>query len=90
MKLESVIELGNTVFCDWCGKDYTNSDEEGGILFVSKACCPQCVSKVRASAKKYHEERFIKEECPEGMKFREWIMKLRGGDNTVKTYSQNY
>ena len=79
-----IIDIGNQVICDWCGTDCTQSDEIGGLLFGSKACCPACVRKVEQAADHYGEQRFIKDRCPPGMMFREWVLKLRDGDNTVR------
>lgn len=83
------IDIGNTVICDWCGVDYTNSDAKGGVLFGSRGCCPVCEPEVVASAKRYNETNYIKGYCPEGMTFREWILQLRGGDNTIKFFGAN-
>lgn len=79
-----VYYIGNTVVCDWsCGADFTNSDRSGGLLFGSKACCPDCAPKCEADAKRYGEERFIAGRCPPGMSFRDWVLRLRDGDNTL-------
>lgn len=83
-------EIGDTVICDWCGKDYTNPPESekcGGLMFGSKACCPECVPRVIKGAKEYNEESYITEYCPEGMPFKEWIIKRSGGKRTLKVYS---
>ena len=34
--------IGDTVICDYCGRDYTESDEKGGLIVGSYAVCPQC------------------------------------------------
>lgn len=67
------IDIGNTVLCDDCNKDFTDSKETGGILFQSKAICPKCTPKWVGSAKKYNEERFIRAACPIGMPFADWV-----------------
>lgn len=35
-------DLEETVICDICNADYTDSPEEGGILVGSYALCPKC------------------------------------------------
>lgn len=75
-----IIEIGETVCCDWCGKDFTDSDVKGGLLFGSKACCPECEPGIIEGAKKYNEGSFIKGYCPDGMEFRKWAIGLRDGE----------
>jgi len=86
---EEIFDIGDTVICDTCGEDYTNSDESGGILFGSKGVCPKCAPSLEADAKKYHEEEWIKARCPDGMSFKDWCLKLRGGDNRIIFRSSN-
>ncbi len=83
MGTQEITDIGNKVLCDLCSKDYTNSDEQGGFLFMSKGVCPDCVPRFLASVKKYGEEKYIRATCPEGMSFREFSLKIRGGDNRV-------
>lgn len=81
-------DVRDTVICDGsCGQDYTNSDDCGGILFGSYAYCPNCAKQALASARRYGEERFIKAVCPPDMSFKDFVLKLRGGNNTIKEYS---
>ena len=86
MKVQQ-IDLGNQVFCDYCGDDYTSRDETGGILFGSHACCPPCAKEVERDAIKFGEQQFIRDRCPDGVKFCDWVLWLRGGDNTVTIIS---
>ena len=67
------IDIGDTVLCDVCNADYSESDEQGGVLLGSSAICPGCT-------KKWKVEDAV---CPEGMSFREWVLKLRNGNNTI-------
>ena len=86
----AVMDAGETVICDWCGKDYTDPPESekcGGLLFGSKACCPECAPRVAIAAKEHNEENYIKGTCPIGVTFKNWVLKLRGGDNTIKLYT---
>jgi hypothetical protein len=41
------IDPGRTVVCDDCNADYTDSPDTGGLLFGSRAICPQCQQKTR-------------------------------------------
>lgn len=73
-------DLGNVVICDLCGHDFTNSDEQGGLTFGSKAVCPHCTPDLEEQAKKYNETHLIGKRCPEGMSFRNFVIEiLRGG-----------
>lgn len=67
----------NIVICDYCDKDYTNREEQGGFLFGSYAVCPDCESGMNEKIKKYDESRFIKGRCPEKTSFRDWILSIR-------------
>jgi len=71
------LDPGNTVLCDFCNKDYTTSDESGGILFGSKATCPDCTPRILEGAKKYGEEHYINATCPAEMSFADWVRSLR-------------
>jgi hypothetical protein len=84
---EEVIDIGNTVLCDLCNGDYTESDEQGGVLFGSYALCPKCAPQRVEAAKESGNEDEISAQCPEGMSFREWVLQLRGGDNTIRIQS---
>lgn len=83
----NVIDIGEEVICDVCGEDFTDSDALGGILFGSYAYCPDCSPGLLDRVKEYHEESHIKAVCPPGVTFREWVLQLRGGDNTIKISS---
>ena len=87
-ELESVTDIGNSVICDSCNKDYSNSDEAGGFLFGSNGYCPSCAKEALPRIKGYNEERFIKAWCPEEMSFKDFILAIRGGDNTIKVYKE--
>lgn len=81
--LGKLVDLGDGVWCDICSEDYTNSDRRGGFLFGSKGICPNCSIRMRASIKKYNEEHYIKAEASEGESFKDFIIRIRGGNNTV-------
>jgi len=67
------IDIGDRVVCDDCNKDYTDRQESGGILFQSKAICPNCTPKWKLSAEEYGEEHFIRAVCPPGKSFADWV-----------------
>ena len=83
--MDEIIEIGDSVVCDCCNADYTDSDEEGGVLVGTYAVCPRCTPKALKAAEKYHEP--VDGMCPEGMRFKDWVLKLRGGNNTIRITS---
>lgn len=83
-----VIQIGNHVVCDVCNDDYIDSNESGGFLFGSHAYCPKCAAKNIEAIRTYGEEGYIEEWCPPDMSFRDWVLQLRGGDNTIKIISK--
>lgn len=82
-----VRDIGERVVCDCCNADYSNRSESGGILFGSHAICPACTPSLLKDIEAYGEQDGIKARCPEGMSFRDWVLQLRGGDNTIKIIS---
>jgi hypothetical protein len=72
------IDIGETVLCDICNADYTNSDSLGGILVGSYAVCPQCAPDFHDS----DDDPII--HCPAGVRFRDWVLSIRGGRNTIE------
>lgn len=79
-----IIDVGNVIVCDSCNVDFTKRDDCGGFLFGTSAYCPECVVRLLPKIQEYGEESFIKAVCPTGMKFRDWVLQLRGGNNLVK------
>ena len=80
---ETIFDVGNVVICDSCGKDYTDSDAVGGLLFVSNGVCPECVPNFEAGAKKFNEEQHIRARANDGETFRAFILRMRAGNNKV-------
>ena len=70
------IEPGTYVCCDMCSRDFTNSDETGGILFESKGVGPCCSARIEKSALKYNEAQHIRARCPINMSFAHWIREV--------------
>jgi hypothetical protein len=75
-----IIDIGDTVLCDLCNGDYTDSDAEGGLLIGSHAICPACAPAIRRTDE--HGEPVTT--CPPGMRFRDWVLTLRNGRNTIE------
>ena len=69
------IDVGNIVVCDVCNDDYTDSDEKGGFLFRSYAYCPKCAKK---------DTRTLKNMEKTEMTFSQFVLGLRGGNNTIQ------
>jgi hypothetical protein len=67
-----------------CTGDYTNSDEKGGLLFVSKAVCPKCAPGLEKDANTYGETHFIRARALDGESFREFVLRLRAGRNRMR------
>jgi hypothetical protein len=67
-----------------CNADYTNSDERGGFIFGTNAVCPEYAPRIRARIAEAHEEREIRAECPEGISFKVFVLRVRGGNNTIR------
>ena len=77
------------VVCDFCEKDYSDSDECGGFIFQSRSVCPRCAQNVESAAIKYQEDKYIVLRCATGQSFKEMVVdfriqqleKLKKGDN---------
>lgn len=69
------VALG-VVACDFCGADYTESDEKGGLVVANHAVCPKCAPRVRESADRHGELHAI-HNCPCEMTFADFIREFR-------------
>jgi hypothetical protein len=76
-------DIGDTVVCDLCNRDYTDDSSIGGFLFGSKGVCPMCAPVFEQSVKKYGEEAFIKARAMDGEPFKDFIIRIRDGNNAV-------
>lgn len=81
--MRTVFDIGNTVICDLCNKNYTDSLVEGGLQFGRKAVCPECAPQLEADAKRYGEERFIGDRARPGETFAQACLRWRDGNNTI-------
>lgn len=90
MELREVVDLGDRVICDFCGGEYTERADAGGLLFGSKAACPGCAPRLERDAKKYGEEHYIRGRCPEGKSFAAWVREdlRKGSPGEVRVYTQ--
>lgn len=77
------IDIGDTVLCDLCNADFTDKSDTGGFVFESKAVCPNCTPDFLRSVRDNHELEYVRAICPEGMPFREFILRYRNGNNTI-------
>ncbi len=83
MKKVTKFDIGDHVYCDMCSKDFTNSDEHGGFIFGSKGVCPECAPGFMKTIKKHNEEHFIRATCRPDESFKDFILRIRDGNNTV-------
>lgn len=79
--------MGDVVLCDYCDKEYTDSDETGGAMIGSYAVCPKCLPKAIKSCKEYKETNIIHAVCPDNMSFKEFVYNIRHGV-TFKSYEE--
>lgn len=67
------IDPERIVLCDFCNKDFTNSQESGGFLFGRYGIGPCCAVRARSDIERYGETVYIRATCPEGKSFADWI-----------------
>ena|SRR5689334_21862025 len=77
-------DIGEIVVCDMCDEDYTHSDKKGGFILQSKGVCPRCTAKTLADLKRYGEEKFIRAVANTDESFKDFILRMRGGNNKIK------
>jgi hypothetical protein len=80
----TIEDIGDWVVCDSCYEDYTSSEEKGGMCFSGHSYCPKCTPKMLLNIKECGEEAYIEAVCPPEMTFKNFVLKIRGGDNTIK------
>jgi hypothetical protein len=72
------IDIADTVVCDYCNDDYTESEMAGGIIIDGYAVCPQC-----------EKPEMLKEAtlvCRSGETFKQFVLRNRA-DNKIGVYS---
>lgn len=78
------IDIDDTVVCDYCDEDYTESADHGGFIFGSKAICPKCAPNALASIEKYNEQRYIKAHAQHQQSFANFVREYRGPNATIQ------
>lgn len=78
------VPVGDIVVCDFCDHDFTHRPDQGGMIFQSKAVCPQCTALMASDVKQYGEERYIRAGCPEGQSFADFVRAYRGPAAAIK------
>jgi hypothetical protein len=73
-----ILDPGDHVICDHCNEDYSTSNMEGGVIFQSKAYCPQCAPALLEDVRRFGEERFVRAVCPDGTTFKQFVLDNRG------------
>jgi hypothetical protein len=76
-------DVTNIIVCDFCSADHSDTSTQGGLLFMSKGICPACVPKLEEDVKKYGEEHFIRARALPGETFKDFIIRIRDGNNTM-------
>jgi hypothetical protein len=76
-------DIGDTVICDICNEDFTDSLECGGMLFGSYGVCPRCTPRMLEDIKKYKEEHGILAVAQPFETFKAFSLRMRGGNNTI-------
>lgn len=62
------------VYCDPCGKDFSDLPDQGGFIVGLTAYGPCCAEAMLGNLTLHHEEHLIKAKCPQGMSFKDWII----------------
>jgi hypothetical protein len=84
---EQFIPIGNTVICDYCGEDYTDKPDVGGLILSGNAICPECSKQVMEDVKRYKEEDYISAYCPPETSFADFVRKYRGEGAGIRILS---
>lgn len=82
-RLISERDIGDSVCCDYCSKEWRGDETSGGFLFGSYATCPDCAPDMEKRIKGYGEEHLIKARCPPAISFHAFVMALRNGNNKI-------
>jgi hypothetical protein len=69
----TIIDIGEMVLCDLCNADYTDSEDEGGILMGTYSICPTCAPGIIRDAERTGEP-FVR--CPAQTRFKDWVLQL--------------
>ena len=72
------IDIADTVVCDYCNDDYTESDMQGGLIIDGYAVCPHC-----EKLEMLKEANLV---CRTGESFKQFVLRSRV-DNKIGVYS---
>lgn len=85
---ETIIDIGNSVICDSCSKDWTENRSdfarERTFVFGSYGYCPDCAPRMARTISQYKEEEYVRAVSKQGEAFCDFILRVRGGNNMVK------
>ena len=84
------LDITGRVRCDHCNRDYSDDREtKGGVLFQSKAYCPQpeCAPRLLKDAKIYGELAFVRAVAAPEETFFDFVMRVRNGNNAIRVSS---
>lgn len=87
LTLISETDIGRTVLCDICSKDWTDLPDCGGMVVQSKAVCPDCKHAYLRDLQKYNETHLIRAHCSVTKSFADFVREHRDGDNKIRLYS---
>lgn len=71
-------DIGDTVVCDYCNRDYTESEATGGLIVGSYAVCPKCERNSLLKDADYVSK--------PGETFKDFVLRVRE-HNTVGIYT---
>lgn len=77
------IDIGDCVACDFCNADYTQSEEQGGVLFTSYAVCPVCAPSCELQIQALGEGAYVRARAEPGETFKAFVIRIRAGNSTV-------
>ena len=72
-----IIDMSDEVLCDLCNKSYKGLPDRGGIIFESKAICPDCTPDIMESIEEHNEQKFIRATCPDNVTFYSFVINYR-------------
>ena len=81
------VSIGDIVVCDICAGNFTESNEQGGMIFGSKAYCPSCTVDALPRIRHYEEESYIRAQCPDGVAFADFVRDYRGPNAGIQILS---
>jgi len=77
------LDLGDTVLCDICNRDWSKSKFSAGFVLGATAVCPVCQLKMQLRG----DIAYMKEAvfCPKDISFPDWIRRdYRNADRTIE------